>query len=144
MAATRWRRPKCSIASSRSPTARNLLRVFHLQERLKGFGKDSDFVAKHVHVVGAGVMGGDIAAWCALRGLTVTLQDQSWNASRRRWRAHALFGQETARAAEAACCLRPADPDPAGAGVAHADVVIEAIFENLEAKHALFRAIEPR
>ena len=32
---------------------------------------------KHVHVVGAGVMGGDIAAWCALRGLNVTLQDRA-------------------------------------------------------------------
>ena len=32
---------------------------------------------KHVHVVGAGVMGGDIAAWCALRGFTVTLQDRA-------------------------------------------------------------------
>jgi 3-hydroxyacyl-CoA dehydrogenase/enoyl-CoA hydratase/3-hydroxybutyryl-CoA epimerase len=30
-----------------------------------------------VHVIGAGVMGGDIAAWCVLRGMTVTLQDQS-------------------------------------------------------------------
>ena len=29
-----------------------------------------------MHVIGAGMMGGDIAAWCALRGLTVTLQDQ--------------------------------------------------------------------
>ena len=29
-----------------------------------------------VHVVGAGVMGGDIAAWCAQRGLNVTLQDR--------------------------------------------------------------------
>jgi 3-hydroxyacyl-CoA dehydrogenase len=35
-------------------------------------------------------------------------------------------------------------PDPAGDGVAHADVVIEAIFENVEAKHALFRTLEPR
>ena len=32
---------------------------------------------KNVHVVGAGVMGGDIAAWCALRGCTVTLQDRA-------------------------------------------------------------------
>jgi 3-hydroxyacyl-CoA dehydrogenase/enoyl-CoA hydratase/3-hydroxybutyryl-CoA epimerase len=53
------------------------VRVFFLQERLKGFGKDATLKAKRVHVVGAGVMGGDIAAWCALRGLTVTLQDQS-------------------------------------------------------------------
>src|SRR6185369_5990190 len=59
-----------------SPTARNLVRVFLLQERLKGFGKESEFKAGRVHVIGAGVMGGDIAAWCALRGMTVTLQDQ--------------------------------------------------------------------
>ena len=51
--------------------------MFHLQERLKALGKDDAFKATHVHVVGAGTMGGDIAAWCALRGLTVTLQDQS-------------------------------------------------------------------
>ena len=33
-------------------------------------------------------------------------------------------------------------PDPEGAGAAHADVVIEAIFENVEAKHALFRKLD--
>jgi hypothetical protein len=59
------------------PTTRNLIRVFFLQERLKAQGKGSDFKAQHVHVVGAGVMGGDIAAICAMRGLTVTLQDTS-------------------------------------------------------------------
>ena len=61
----------------KTPTAANLIRVFGLQERLKSLGKEGDFKAAHVHVVGAGTMGGDIAAWCALRGLTVTLQDQN-------------------------------------------------------------------
>src|ERR1051325_9350633 len=56
------------------PTTKNLIRIFFLQERLKSLGK-GDFKARHVHVVGAGVMGGDIAAICAMRGLTVTLQD---------------------------------------------------------------------
>src|SRR5947207_8646131 len=60
-----------------TPTAMNLIRVFRLQERLKALGRDDRSQAKHVHVVGAGTMGGDIAAWCALRGLTVTLQDQT-------------------------------------------------------------------
>jgi len=61
-----------------SPTTKNLLRVFSLQERLKGFGKAvPDFKPQHVHVVGAGVMGGDIAAWCVLNGFTVTLQDHA-------------------------------------------------------------------
>jgi 3-hydroxyacyl-CoA dehydrogenase/enoyl-CoA hydratase/3-hydroxybutyryl-CoA epimerase len=34
--------------------------------------------------------------------------------------------------------------DPQGDGIAHADLVIEAISENLDAKHALLRAVEPR
>src|SRR6185436_19933316 len=61
----------------KSPTAGNLIRIFRLQERLKSLGKEGDFKAAHLHVVGAGTMGGDIAAWGALRGLTVTLQDQN-------------------------------------------------------------------
>src|SRR6202041_3580602 len=60
-----------------SPASRNLVRVFLLQDRLKGLGGDSSAVFKHVHVIGAGVMGGDIAAWSAFRGMTVTLQDRS-------------------------------------------------------------------
>ncbi len=59
-----------------SDTCRNLVRVFFLQERLKGLAKDSRFAPQHVHVIGAGTMGGDIAAWCALQGLKVTLQDR--------------------------------------------------------------------
>jgi len=57
-------------------TSRNLVRVFLLQDRLKNLGGKSKQPIERVHVVGAGVMGGDIAAWCALRGLRVTLQDQ--------------------------------------------------------------------
>ena len=45
-----------------TPTSRNLVRVFLLQDRLKSAGKAGGEPAKHVHVVGAGVMGGDIAA----------------------------------------------------------------------------------
>jgi 3-hydroxyacyl-CoA dehydrogenase/enoyl-CoA hydratase/3-hydroxybutyryl-CoA epimerase len=68
--------PSCSIESLvNHPTAANLIRIFFLQERLKGLGKASDFRPQHVHIVGAGVMGGDIAALCAMRGMRVTLQD---------------------------------------------------------------------
>lgn len=128
-----------------SPTAKNLLRVFRLQERLKGFGKDSDFTAGHVHVIGAGVMGGDIAAWCALRGLSVTLQDQSLERiAPAIKRANALFKKKLRDPLKARAAFDRLIPDPAGAGVARADVVIEAIFENVEAKHALFKTLEPR
>ena len=128
-----------------SPTARNLVRVFHLQERLKGFGKDANFTAKHVHVIGAGVMGGDIAAWCALRGLTVTLQDQTVERiAPAIARASKLFNRRLRDPLKARLAFDRLIPDPQGEGVRHADVVIEAIFENVEAKHALFRSLEPK
>ena len=50
-------RRRCS--STRRPT--NLIRIFFLQERMKGLGKGVEFEARRVHVIGAGVMGGDIA-----------------------------------------------------------------------------------
>ncbi len=128
-----------------SQTAQNLVRVYHLQERLKGFGKASDFKAQRVHVIGAGVMGGDIAAWCVLRGLTVTLQDQSLERiAPALGRASALFEKRLREPLRVRDARDRLIPDPQGEGVAHADVVIEAIFENVDAKHALFRAVEPR
>ena len=128
------------------PTAGNLIRVFFLQERMKSLGKESAFEARHVHVVGAGVMGGDIAAWCALRGLRVTLQDQ--NAERlapAMQRAAELFKRRFRGSAEKGALRDAADrliPDVSGDGARHADVIIEAIFENLEAKRALFAKLE--
>ncbi len=128
-----------------SPTARNLIRVFKLQERLKAFGKDGDSAIRHVHVVGAGTMGGDIAAWCALRGLTVTLQDQ--NAERLApalGRAAKLFADRLRDPLRTRDALDRLIPDVAGDGVARADVIIEAIFENLEVKQKLFVALEAK
>jgi 3-hydroxyacyl-CoA dehydrogenase/enoyl-CoA hydratase/3-hydroxybutyryl-CoA epimerase len=128
-----------------SPTARNLVRVFFLQERLKAFGKESGFKAERVHVIGAGVMGGDIAAWCALRGMTVTLQDQDLeHMGPALARANKLFTRRLRDPLKARAAFDRLIPDVKGAGVAHADVVIEAIFENIEAKHALFMALEPK
>ena len=127
----------------RSPTARNLVRVFFLQERLKGFGKDATFRARRVHVIGAGVMGGDIAAWCAQRGLTVTLQDQGIERiAPAIKRAHERIGRRIRDKLQLRAVMDRLIPDPEGAGAAHADVVIEAIFENLEAKHALLRQLD--
>ena len=133
-------------ALMRSRTAQNLVRVFFLRERLKGFAKGSDFAPSRVHVVGAGTMGGDIAAWCALHGMTVTLQDQAIEriapAVRR---AAALYARKFRRdPARAAFTLDRLIPDPRGEGVARADVIIEAIFENLDAKRTLFADLERR
>ena len=92
-----------------TPTARNLVRVFLLQDRLKALGGKPATDFKHVHVVGAGVMGGDIAAWCALRGLSVTLQDRAVRIRRAGAGARArAFRQEAPR------CRTRRRPPPRG------------------------------
>jgi 3-hydroxyacyl-CoA dehydrogenase/enoyl-CoA hydratase/3-hydroxybutyryl-CoA epimerase len=124
-------------------TARNLIRIFFLQERLKALGKDAPFEARRVHVIGAGVMGGDIAAVCAMRGMRVTLQDQTpERLAPAMKRAQELFARRLRDKPRVRDASDRLIPDVAGDGVRHADVIIEAIFENLEAKRALFAKVE--
>jgi 3-hydroxyacyl-CoA dehydrogenase/enoyl-CoA hydratase/3-hydroxybutyryl-CoA epimerase len=139
-------KPTSIDALINSSTTRNLIRVFFLQDRLKGFGKDAkSFAPQRVHVVGAGVMGGDIAAWCVLRGMTVTLQDQSVERiAPAIGRAAKFFEKKLRDKKLARFALDRLIADPKGDGVRQADVIIEAIFENLAAKQALFADIEAR
>ncbi|MGD9953337.1 MAG: 3-hydroxyacyl-CoA dehydrogenase NAD-binding domain-containing protein [Burkholderiales bacterium] len=136
--------PLTSIkALSNHPTTRNLIRIFFLQERMKGLARGVDFKARHVHVVGAGVMGGDIAAVCAMRGIRVTLQDTSpERIAPAVKRAAALFQKRLKDKRRVRDALDRLIPDVAGAGAARADVVIEAIFEDLQAKRELFAKLE--
>lgn len=127
-----------------TPTSRNLVRVYFLQERLKKLVGNAEPM-KRVHVIGAGVMGGDIAAWCALRGLEVSLQDRELKFIEPALaRAHKLFERKLRQpdALEAAIARLKADPE--GRDIATADVVIEAIFEDLAAKRELFARVEPQ
>lgn len=125
-----------------TPTARNLIRIFFLTERLKALaGKDHGI--EHVHVVGAGVMGGDIAAWSACKGFEVTLQDREQRfIDPAMARAQALFEKKVKDAAKRPAVAARLKSDLAGEGVASADLVIEAIIENPEAKRALYQSIE--
>jgi len=135
--------PASVIGLVEGDTARNLIRIFFLQERMKSIAKDSDFKAERVHVIGAGVMGGDIAAWCAMRGLTVTLQDQSpERIAPAMKRAADLFKRRLRDKPRIRDALDRLIPDVAGDGVRRADVIIEAIFENLQAKRELFAKLE--
>jgi len=126
-------------------TARNLVRVFFLQNRLKSLGGKSGSKVARVHVIGAGVMGGDIAAWCALRGLQVTLQDREMKyVEPALERAGKLFEKKARGPGGVADTKARLRADIDGNGIADADLVIEAIFENLEAKQELYRNVEPR
>ncbi|MBU6485654.1 MAG: 3-hydroxyacyl-CoA dehydrogenase family protein, partial [Betaproteobacteria bacterium] len=86
-----------------------------------------------------------IAAWCALRGMTVTLQDQdAQRLAPAMARAAKLYSDRLKDPRRVRDARDRLIPDIGGHGVAHADVVIEAIFENVDAKRALFAEIEAR
>ncbi|MDH5435551.1 MAG: 3-hydroxyacyl-CoA dehydrogenase NAD-binding domain-containing protein [Gammaproteobacteria bacterium] len=127
-------------------TAQNLVRVFFLQEQLKAFGKpdkESKTEFKRVHVIGGGVMGGDIAAWCAFRGLHVTIQDQNADALARVMnRAYDLYKKRLKLPRLIQGAMDRLIPDMKGNGLSQADIVIEAIFEDADAKQGLFKEIE--
>ena len=136
----------CSMQALLShSTAKNLIRVFSLREKLKAQAKGIDFKAMHVHVVGAGVMGGDIAAWCALRGINVTLQDLDASkiapAIRRAADMYKKRLRDERRIRDAMDRLQP---DVAGDGAKTADVIIEAIVENLAVKQKVFAELEAK
>ena len=128
-----------------SDTATNLRRVFFLQESLKKQGGKGASKPRfqRVHVIGAGVMGGDIAAWCALRGLSVTLQDIDMERIKPALsRAKSLFKKRLKKPSEVAAAVARLEADPKGKGVPRADVIIEAVVENLEVKRQIFGGIE--
>jgi len=127
------------------PTTRNLIRLFKLQDRMKALGKSGIAPIRHLHVIGAGAMGGDIAAWCALKGIAVTLQDLApERIAPAIQRAHALFKKRLKQPHLVQAAFDRLIPDVSGNGVAKADLVIEAIVENAEIKRKLFAGIEPR
>ncbi|MDB5455260.1 MAG: fatty-acid oxidation protein subunit alpha [Caulobacter sp.] len=125
-------------------TAQNLIRVFFLREMMKGLASGPSAV-KHVHVIGAGAMGGDIAAWCAWSGLTVTLTDvKAEPIGGAVKRAVELFGKigrdDRLKVRDA---LDRLIPDLRGDGARRADLVIEAAPEKIELKQGLYAKVAP-
>jgi len=128
-----------------SEASRNLRRVFMLSEMLKDEAPKDGFKPKRVHVVGAGTMGGDIAAWCVVCGMQASLQDLDAAQTKKALaRAKGLFAKQlrSKQAVDAAVGRLVADPE--GKHVKHADVVIEAIVEKLEVKQTLFQELEAK
>ncbi|WP_028581473.1 3-hydroxyacyl-CoA dehydrogenase NAD-binding domain-containing protein [Desulfogranum japonicum] len=129
----------------RGETAQNLIRCYFLQQQLKSQPGASAFYPQNIHIVGAGVMGGDIAAWCALKGYKVSIQDNSHEIlARVVQRASRLFQKKLKRRHLISAAMDRFIPDLNGVHVAKADVVIEAIFEDVTAKKNVFSIIEPQ
>ncbi len=133
-----------------SDTSKNLVKVFFLQERMKALGIEKDYMTNkknpgHIHVIGAGVMGGDIAAWCVVQGFTVTLQDQKPELiAPALKRAKKLFTRKFKQKHLLMSAFDRLHPDHNGLGIEKADIVIEAIVEDIDIKQDLYKAIEPR
>src|SRR5262249_47546014 len=124
--------------------SRNLVRAFFLRDKLKGLA-DGEFAGEHIHVIGAGAMGGDIAAWCAWHGFTVTLADMKPEPlAKAVERAADLYGKIGHKRTAVRDALDRLIPDLSGDGVRFADLVIEAVPETLELKRKVYAATEPR
>jgi 3-hydroxyacyl-CoA dehydrogenase / enoyl-CoA hydratase / 3-hydroxybutyryl-CoA epimerase len=126
-------------------TSQNLVRVFFLRENLKSLA-DGKWDGKRVHVIGAGAMGGDIAAWCAWHGFTVSLGDTKpepiAGAIKRAADLYSKIGRDNRRRVRDS--LDRLIPDLNGQGVATADLIIEAVPEVLDLKRKIFAGIEPK
>jgi 3-hydroxyacyl-CoA dehydrogenase/enoyl-CoA hydratase/3-hydroxybutyryl-CoA epimerase len=127
-----------------TPTAQNLIRVFFLREQMKKAAGSGNKI-EHVHVIGAGAMGGDIAAWCASQGLRVSLGDmKSEPIAGAIKRAADLFGKIMRKGTDIRDALDRLMPDLDGEGVRNADLIIEAVPEKLELKQKVYAGIEPK
>jgi 3-hydroxyacyl-CoA dehydrogenase/enoyl-CoA hydratase/3-hydroxybutyryl-CoA epimerase len=123
-------------------TAQNLIRVFFVRDEMKKMGGGKSPV-KHVHVIGAGAMGGDIASWCANQGLQVTLADMQPAAiAGAMKRASALFSKIIRAKIGQRDALDRLVPDMTGEGARHADLIIEAVPEKLELKQKIYAGLE--
>lgn len=133
------------IKLMKTSTARNLVSVFFLSEALKKqVPKDIDNLS-HVHVIGSGVMGGDIAFWSAHKGLKVTVQDLNPQACESMAKRISKFAQKRyKRKSDKDRFLDNIVIDIHGHGLKSCDLVIEAVSENIELKKKILKDAEQR
>lgn len=104
-------------------------------------------MSKQLAVIGAGLMGSGIAQVAAQAGYTVVLRDISTEALDRARagmeRSYGKFVQKgTLTQADADAALARITTTTDLDGAAGADIVVEAVFERLDVKHEVFRALD--
>ncbi|MDA8124922.1 MAG: 3-hydroxyacyl-CoA dehydrogenase family protein [Deltaproteobacteria bacterium] len=103
---------------------------------------------KHIAIIGAGAMGSGIAQVSAIAGYGVTLTDVSAaQLDKARRSVEGGLGKlvqkgKLTQEEAAASLARIKTSDAFGEAVGEADLVIEAVFENLELKQKIFRDLE--
>jgi len=127
-----------------SPASKGLRRLFDLKDQVRKAGR-GDSGIKKLHVIGAGVMGGDIAAYAAMLGFEVTLSDQNEEAiTKARDRARQLYDRRLKTEDQVNAAMARLTADPKGDGIANADLIIEAVAERLDIKTMVFAEMERR
>ncbi len=123
-------------------TSKNLRRVFFLRQQLKDAGQGCDEIS-HVHVIGAGAMGTQIAAMAVIKGKTVTLGDVEigplGDAVKQ---AAQICHEKHLSETETRDALDRLMPDPKGYGIARADLIIEAAPEKMGIKEKIYAGLK--
>jgi 3-hydroxyacyl-CoA dehydrogenase/enoyl-CoA hydratase/3-hydroxybutyryl-CoA epimerase len=125
--------------------AKQLMRIFHLQEHAKKFhaAEDPALLIERTAVVGAGIMGSGIAHWMASRRVPVILRDlDETKVAAGMKRIGALFAAGVKRRVFSKAAARrlqdrispAANPVPLG----NVDLVLEAAVEDLQVKKKIF------
>ena len=138
------------------PVCKNLVRIFELSERAKKeavAGPDiKPAPVRSLLLAGAGVMGGGIAELASRHGITVRVRDLKPEALTRALQtARGLIKERAARRRRGADAAREASAQMARIqptlelnGAGRADMVMEAVVEDLEVKRRVFAEIEVR
>lgn len=131
-----------------TPESRNLRHVFLLNEEAKRRPETPRAgEVGRMGVIGAGVMGGEIAYLASRRGARVRLRDiKAEPVLRSLAHARELYERERSRRrmtrADVERSMGRIEPSLDSAGLARVDLVLEAIVEDLPAKQSLFRDLE--
>ncbi|MFN7996225.1 MAG: 3-hydroxyacyl-CoA dehydrogenase NAD-binding domain-containing protein [Bryobacteraceae bacterium] len=131
-----------------SAESRNMIRLFFAEReaaKVPGIGKETPaHEIRSAAVVGAGTMGGGITMSYANAGIPVLLKesdqaalDRGLATIRRNYEASAAKGKMTAEQVERVIAL--IRPTLTYDGFDQVDIVVEAVFENLELKKSVFR-----
>lgn len=126
-------------------TTQNLIHTHRLKALLSAPYANTENPISHIHVVGGGVMGGDIAAWCAMQGLEVTIQDTTHKVlANVVKRANDLYLKTLVQPRLVKAALDRLTPDIRGYGLTRADIIIETVNEEIEIKHDVLKEIESK
>jgi 3-hydroxyacyl-CoA dehydrogenase/enoyl-CoA hydratase/3-hydroxybutyryl-CoA epimerase len=128
---------------TKSKTTQHLVNIFMMQDKAKKNIDSALPKIKHLHVIGAGVMGGDIAGWAALKGIHVTLQDVNLKTVQQALKRTLKLAQKQLDVDyKVNEVMDRLVIDPKGYGIQHADLIIEAVNENLELKRSLLAMVQ--